>query len=405
MSTLESAIARTTPSRTSVRHFIGKAWRGLTLRQIGVAVVIGLGLGSVQGIGAALWQTRQGWWESYLACVTSGIYLSVAFVLCIAVAAEVRTTRMPRWLPYIAAATLAVVMATVFDIVIGWLIKSIGEGGVNPWPGNNLSLGILLWLNVPPTLLMCYLAALGYLQYRDSVSRTDALRFVQMERATVARQTYVARLQTMQAHVEPQFLFDTLGHVEQLYEDDAVLAERMLDDLIVYLRAALPGLSTAHSTLGVEITLAGAWLDIMRIRMRERLAVSIVLPEVAREARLPPMVLLPIVDDAVRSSMTSMRNVETIAIEASIGNARLRLHVRTSGAIESATMNQVSERLHAVYGEQASVVMRANALGGGAETVVDIPFEPVLRKHTVDDDGAIFVTNYRSSPGTGQSFV
>jgi Histidine kinase len=379
MSTLESAIARTTTSRTSLRHFIGNAWRSLTLRQLGVAVAIGLGLGSVQGFGAALWQTKQGWWESYLACVTSAIYLSVAFLLCIVVAAEVRTKRMPRWLPYITAATLAVVIATVFDIVIMWLIKSIGEGGVNSWPGANLPLGILLWINVPPMLLMCYLAALGYLQYRDSVSGTDALRFVQMERATLAREAYVARLQAMQAHVEPQFLFDTLGHVEQLYEDDPDRAERMLDDLIVYLRAALPGLTAAHSTLGVEFTLAGAWLDIMKIRMRDRLAVAMVLPEVARETRVPPMVLLPLIDDAVRSSMTSMRNVETIAIEASIANARLRLHIRTSGAIASGTIDQVRERLHAVYSQQASVVIRANAYGGGAEAVIDIPFEPELK--------------------------
>ena len=380
---LESAIAGTAPSRSPALRFVGNAWRRLTLRQFAMSIAIGFGLGSVQGIGAALWQTRMGWWESYVACAMSGVALGIAFLLCIVVASDVQTRRMPRWVPYSVATTLAVVLATLFDMLVVWLIQSVADGGMNSWPGQNLRLGILLWLNIPPTLLMCYLAALGYLQYRDSVSRADALRSVQLERAMLARRTYVARLQVMQARVEPQFLFDTLGHVEKLYEDDPQLAGQMLDDLIDYLRAALPGLTSTHSSLGVEMTLAGAWLRIMRIGMRGRLTCTVAYPESARHARMPPMVLLPLVSDAVQSAMASMRNVETIAIDATATDQRLRIALRASACAMGAnagesTAVQVRERLAAVYGPQASLNLRADAVDG-TWAMMEMPYEQGVR--------------------------
>ena len=67
----------------------------------------------------------------------------------------------------------------------------------------------------------------------------------------------------MQARVEPRFLFNTLAQVERLYEIDAQRADRMLDDLIVYLRAALPQLRETTSTLSREIELAKAYLNIV----------------------------------------------------------------------------------------------------------------------------------------------
>ena len=89
----------------------------------------------------------------------------------------------------------------------------------------------------------------------------------------------------MQARVEPQFLFNTLAQVRQLYDSDAPLAGKMLDDLIAYLRAALPHLRESSSTLGKEAALARAYLDIVRVRLGERLAFDIVIPERSSRTR------------------------------------------------------------------------------------------------------------------------
>jgi sensor histidine kinase YesM len=73
----------------------------------------------------------------------------------------------------------------------------------------------------------------------------------------------------------------------------------MLDDLIAYLRAALPHLRESTSTLGREIDLARAYLNIIQVRMGERLAFDIDVPSSARDARMPPMMLLPLIDHAL----------------------------------------------------------------------------------------------------------
>ena len=82
----------------------------------------------------------------------------------------------------------------------------------------------------------------------------------------------------MQARVEPQFLFNTLAQVERLYEPMPTLAGRMLDDLIAYLRAAMPAMRGTSSTVAQEIELARAYLDIVRMRLGDRLRVSIDVP-------------------------------------------------------------------------------------------------------------------------------
>jgi sensor histidine kinase YesM len=103
----------------------------------------------------------------------------------------------------------------------------------------------------------------------------DRMRAAELARTLSRRRTLESRLQAMQARVEPQFLFNTLAQVRELYERDAVVAGRVLDDLISYLRAALPHLRESSSTLGQEIALARAYLDIMQVRLGERLEFSI----------------------------------------------------------------------------------------------------------------------------------
>ena len=100
----------------------------------------------------------------------------------------------------------------------------------------------------------------------DAVRRTDVLRNLQLERTRVAREAYEARLKALQARVEPRFLFDTLSDIEAAYATSAESGQRLIDDLIVYLRAALPTMEESTSSLSAELTLVRAWLSIMRMR-------------------------------------------------------------------------------------------------------------------------------------------
>ena len=104
----------------------------------------------------------------------------------------------------------------------------------------------------------------------------------------------------MQAQVEPHFLFNTLASVQFLTETDPPKAGQMLGHLLAYLRAALPQLRSASTTLGQEADLAQAYLSIMQMRMGSRLAFAVDVPAELRTQPLPPMLLMSLVENAVK---------------------------------------------------------------------------------------------------------
>ena len=138
-----------------------------------------------------------------------------------------------------------------------------------------------------------------YVNFRTARLAADRMRAAELARAQARRHTLESRLQAMQARVEPQFLFNTLAQVRELYERDEAVAGQVLDDLITYLRAALPHLRESSSTLGKEVELARSYLDIMCVRLGDRLSFEIDVPDAVKGARMPPMMLLPLVDHAL----------------------------------------------------------------------------------------------------------
>jgi len=199
------------------------------------------------------------------------------------------------------------------------------------------------------------------------MQRAAALRTAQVEGAQLARQTLESKLQTMQARVEPEFLFDTLVEVQQLYETDVRRADRILDQLIVYLRAALPQLHDATSTLGKEVDLAHAYLAILRMRHGERLAFTVAAPTEARCVPFAPMVILPLIDHVVDAGPNSSTNRSSIDIVASLVPGRLRLVVCSEGTQRQAerdnpVIDGLQVRLAALYGAHARLDVRSEGV-------------------------------------------
>ena len=136
----------------------------------------------------------------------------------------------------------------------------------------------------------------GYYFRQRGLERIARLRAAQLERARLSRQTLESRLQAMQACIEPEFLFDTLAEVERRCDTDPGDAGRMLDDLIVYLRAALPHLRDTTSTVAKESELALAYLNIQKRRFADRVRFDIAVATDTQDAAMPPMILLPLID-------------------------------------------------------------------------------------------------------------
>jgi sensor histidine kinase YesM len=225
------------------------------------------------------------------------------------------------------------------------------------------------------------LATFVYVDRKRARATQARFRAAEIQRVKKAREVLESRLQAMQARVEPQFLFNTLAQVKRLYELDPPLAGRMLDDLIAYLRAAMPRMRDTSSTLAQEIELARAYLAIVKVRLGDRLEYAIDVPDGIGDARMPPMMLLPLIDHAVVHGLAPAQEAGTLIVTTEVAGGRLRIKLTDSGAgfVPEAGgdgMGDIRERLQALYGNDASLELE-RVEQRGTRAVMEIPYERI----------------------------
>lgn len=199
----------------------------------------------------------------------------------------------------------------------------------------------------------------------------EAIRATQREQTALARDVLESRLAAMQAQVEPQFLFDTLVDIERLYQKDTHGAADNLDRLITYLRVALPRLREAGSTMAAEIELVEAYLEVVRSLRNGTPTLAVSLAEDCREARFYPMLLLPLIQRAVRGSdaPASIR----IGVQRAGEDIAIVLRVAApGGCAEDREIGRVRERLAGLYGSRASLDC-LELQGGTTQITMRIP--------------------------------
>ena len=231
-----------------------------------------------------------------------------------------------------------------------------------------------MWDETTWTIAIATPIALAYFWRRHDQRVAQALFDAEVARAHVQRRTLETDLQAMQARVEPSFLFDTLGDIGDMFDRDPASGARMLDELIRYLRAALPDMRVTTSTLKQEIALVHSYLAILRIRARGRLSFEINLPRELEPAVAPPMTILPIVAAAARATETDTTD-SSIRLDVTADDERIRVAISGRGsAIQSlrdtSILRDGQERLRAMYAGRASL-----AIGTDTETYPSIRLE------------------------------
>ncbi|HKW80610.1 MAG TPA: histidine kinase [Casimicrobiaceae bacterium] len=220
------------------------------------------------------------------------------------------------------------------------------------------------------------------LKFREARARADILRG-EADRNLLSKQAIEAQLKLMQAQVEPHFLFNTLASVQFLVETDPPRAGQMLGHLLAYLRTALPQLRSNSSTLGQEVDLAQAYLSIMQMRMGSRLRFSIAVPESLRAAPLAPMLLMSMVENAVRHGIEPKAAGGTIRIEARTEGNSLQVTISDDGQGMAGEigrgvgLSNLRARLQALYGARARFVLQADP-GRGARATIEVPHEAAM---------------------------
>ncbi len=203
----------------------------------------------------------------------------------------------------------------------------------------------------------------------------------QADVATLERKLTEAQMATLQAQVEPHFLFNTLALIGQLIETDPPEAARIHAHLIDYLRTTLPQMRAAGGgTLGKQVELSRAYLAIMQARMKERLTVSFKVPEFLGSAPFPPMMLQILIENAIKHGLEPKIEGGRIEISARVVDATLHVDVRDNGAgfdmhaDDGVGLANVRERLHLLYGKDGELVIETPP-EGGALASIRIPYK------------------------------
>lgn len=206
-------------------------------------------------------------------------------------------------------------------------------------------------------------------------------------RSEAQRLAVESQLRMLRAQLEPHMLFNTLANLRSLVSEDPKQAEIMIDRLIVYLRSALAASRTESTTLNREFIQLRAYLDIMSVRMGPRLSYRLELPTELEQTSIPPMLLQPLLENAIRHGIEPKVGHGTIEVIARRTQTAIEILVTDSGiglapddephrpsdtASGGYGLLHVRERLAVIYGGKASLSLCRNT-SAGACAVVSIP--------------------------------
>lgn len=233
----------------------------------------------------------------------------------------------------------------------------------------------LLWIVASIMIKITYK---GQMQAREEAVQASA----HAEAEQLKRQLAEARVATIQAQVEPHFLFNTLASIDHLIQVDPAKASLMQKNLIALLRAAMPHLrgSTQQplGTLGQELDMVRPYLEIQKIRMEERLDSHIDVPQGLLSAELPPMMLQTLVENAIKHGIEPQAEGGRLQVSAQVRDGQLEIAVSDTGvglnalpggasgatASTGTGLKNIRERLQLHYGAQAQLALLSQPQGG-----------------------------------------
>ena len=195
------------------------------------------------------------------------------------------------------------------------------------------------------------------------------------EAEALKRQLVEARLNTMQAQVEPHFLFNTLASIDHLIETDPKRASQMQKNLIALLRATMPTMREVNGAGGAglrdlrrEMAVVRPYLEILQVRMEERLTTELDVPEGLLSAEFPPMIIQGLVENAIKHGLEPKPEGGHLRVSAHIEHGKLVVEVADTGlgfgrAATAGTgvgLANTRERLQLLYGNKASLTVAEN---------------------------------------------
>jgi len=262
-----------------------------------------------------------------------------------------------------------VALATVAAVVVATLTRYVICATPATEGASYMLLVFTSWIGTGAILVT------GFVFHLRTQTAEGEARAAELRRGSLETQQLASRLRLLQAQVEPHFLFNTLSNVRRLCQTDATAGRAMLAQLTRYLRAALPKMRSDETTLSEEIDLVSAYLGVQKIRMGERLETSIDAPQPLLAARVPPMMLATLVENAVKHGVGPLAEGGAIRVKAERSGDALKLSVADNGrGLVAASgsgvgLANIRARLAALYGERAALRLEPNSPRGMVATI------------------------------------
>ena len=321
----------------------------------------------------ALW-----YWQNLVVALTIGFFIQVLYNAAFGLFGYARVNALRGWRRSLLFSGLP-----LLGTAIGWPLGiSLVFGGLRRFDG--LTSG-----NVMSLVVLALLISYGFHTYFS----------LRTKRVIAEMAANEAQLRLLQGQMEPHFLFNTLANVISLIDADAPRAKHMLEALTDYLRASLGSLRRGDSTLATELDLAERYLQLMQARMGERLRFEIEADEALRQAALMPLVLQPLIENAVKHGLEPQVDGGTVRVTAARvaedGTDALQVCVEDDGAGLAAAaarprrrvaggadgngiaLANLRERLRSRFGPAARLTLTELDGGRGTRACLVIPWQPV----------------------------
>jgi Histidine kinase len=337
-----------------------------TARRLAVALTMSIAVGLLMLVT----------WDSSLFLRTSTLGLTTTAVFA---TFELWPHTLPRWVQRWALQVVAVGICVPVTTVSIYVLTT-PAGGPPFWEVPSRWSG---WthLTVAGILLAPWTALAAVVRQKDAFARDQELTFA-LERSELEREALDARLRVLKAQVAPHFLFNTLANVQALVDAGSPYASAVLRSLTAYLRAAVPMLHEPAATIDRELQLVRPYLELMQMRMPDRLQYAMNVEPAALPLRCPPTTLLTLVENAVRHGIDPSEEGGRIDVEIARTGDRCVVRVTDTGAGLRGSahglgtgLTTLEERLQLIFGDAAHLRLTANS-PRGAIVEVDMPAQP-----------------------------
>jgi hypothetical protein len=291
---------------------------------------------------------------AWLASLRDLVIVATAVLAVLALAGRLPLSRLvPRMLLFVFA---LLVGAAFGEWVVLWLQW-------HDWP--NISLSTIVgraWRWLPIGIVTAAIVT-----FRRRTQEIDArIHDADITRRQLEQQRVETQLQVLQSQIEPHFLFNTLATIRRLHQTDPTRGRETLAGFVHYLRSALPEMRTNETTLGREVDLITAYLEVLRVRMGSRLDFVIEVEPRLRELRIPPLSLATLVENAVKHGLSGLPEGGQLMIAARLKDESLVVRVADTGTGLTASQGtgmglaNLRIRLRGLYGRAGDLALAPN---------------------------------------------